>query len=199
MHQATSHLPQPSDDALAIRDALRFRPDAVERALTSGCWTNDTLATYLRCWGRETPDAVAVAAPGYPSLTFGEALDRSERLAAALAAHGIGRGDVIAVQLPSGPDFILVYYAAALLGAVLSTLHTPYGPAEAEPLLRHARARAVVCGAATDKTDPPAMFGKLQSQLPNLKHVISVGPARPGVLSLAELIAAGDREALPPG
>jgi cyclohexanecarboxylate-CoA ligase len=199
MHQAASHLPQPSEDEFAIRHALRFRPEAVERARANGCWTDETLAIYLRRWGRETPDAVALAAPGYPSLTFGAALDRSERLAAALAAHGIGRGDVIAVQLPSGPDFILVYYAAALLGAVLSTLHAPYGPAEAEPLLRHARARAVVCGAATDKTDPPAMFGKLQSQLPNLKHVISVGPARPGVLSLAELIAAGDREALPPG
>ena len=50
------------------------------------------------------------------------------------------------VQLPSSPDFLIAYYAAARLGAVLSTLHMPYGPVEAEPLLRHARARAVICG-----------------------------------------------------
>jgi cyclohexanecarboxylate-CoA ligase len=199
MHQTTNHALQLSEDALAVRDALRFRPDAVERALSDGRWNDDTLATYLHRWARETPDALAVAAPGQPPLTFAQALDRSERLAAALAAHGIKRGDVIAVQLPSSPDFILVYYAAAQIGAVLSTLHMPYGPAEAEPLLRHSRARAVVCGAATDKTDPPAMFKSLQARLPSLRHVVTVGPARPGVLSLADLIATGDRKALPPG
>src|SRR5580704_17371076 len=193
------HPPHLSEDALAVRNALRFRPDAVERALTSGRWTDDTLATYLHRWARETPDALAVAAPGQPPLTFAQALDRSERLAAALAAHGIKRGDVIAVQLPSSPDFILAYCAAAQIGAVLSTLHMPYGPAEAEPLLRHSRARAVVCGGATDKTDPPAMFTALQARLPNLAHVVTVGPARPGVLSFADLIATGDRKALPPG
>jgi cyclohexanecarboxylate-CoA ligase len=199
MHEKPHHALQLSEDALAVRNALRFRPDAVERALTSGRWTDDTLATYLHRWARETPDALAVAAPGRPPLTFAQAGERSERLAAALAAHGIKRGDVIAVQLPSSPDFILVYYAAAQIGAVLSTLHMPYGPAEAEPLLRHSRARAVVCGGATDKTDPPAMFTALQARLPNLAHIVTVGPARPGVLSLADLIATGDRTALPPG
>src|SRR5262249_40036666 len=149
----------------------------------------------LRRWAEKTPDAIAAAAPGYPSLTFGEALDQSERLAAALAARGMRRGDVVMVQLPSGPDFLIAYYAAARIGAVLSTLHMPYGPVEAEPLLRHARTRAVICGAATDKTDPPAMYKELQPRLPKLDHVISVGPARAGVLSFADLIAAGDRAA----
>jgi cyclohexanecarboxylate-CoA ligase len=193
-----AHTPHPSEDALAIRDALRFRPDAMERALAGGRWTADTVATYLARWAREAPEAIAVAAPGYPPLTFGAALERSERLAAALVARGITRGDVISVQLPSGPDFILVYYAAARIGAVLSTLHMPYGPPEAEPLLRHSRARAVICGAASDKADPPAMFAKLQSRLPKLEHIVSVGPARSGVLALADLVAAGDRTALPP-
>ena len=96
-----AHTPHLSEGALAIRNALRFRPDAVERALAGGRWNDDIVATYLSRWGRETPDAIAVAAQGYPPLTFGQALDRSERLAAALAAHGVRRGDVIAVQLPS--------------------------------------------------------------------------------------------------
>jgi cyclohexanecarboxylate-CoA ligase/acyl-CoA synthetase len=194
-----NHPAQFGEDALALRHALRFPPEAVRRALADGRWNDDTLATYLHRWAHEAPDALAVAAPGQPSLTFAQALDRSERLAAALAAHGVRRGDVIMVQLPSGPEFLLVYYAAALIGAVLSTLHMPYGPAEAEPLLRHARARAVVCAAATDKADPPAMFTALRARLPSLHCVVSVGPARPGVLSLADLVAAGDRAALPPG
>jgi cyclohexanecarboxylate-CoA ligase len=185
-------------DALAIRHALQFPPEVVRRETASGRWNDATVTTYLRRRAREAPDAIAATAPGYPPLTFAHALDKSERFAAALAARGIRRGDVIMVQLPSSPDFLIAYYAAARLGAVLSTLHMPYGPVEAEPLLRHARTRAVICGPATEKTDPPAMYQALQPRLPKLDHVISAGPARDGVLAFAELIAAGDRTALPP-
>ena len=189
--------PQFSADALAIRDALRFRPDHVRRELESGRWTADTVAGYLQHWARETPDAIAIAAPGHPPVGYGAALDRAERLAAALAALGLQRGDVVTVQLPSTPEFVVIYYAVARLGGVFSTLHTPYGAGEAEPLLRHSRARAVFCGAPTDKADPPAMFTTLAARLPNLQHVITVGPPRPGVLSLEVLIADADRALLP--
>jgi cyclohexanecarboxylate-CoA ligase len=185
-------------DALAIRHALQFSPEHVRRHLTSGRWNDDTVTTYLRRWAHNAPDAVAATTSGYPPLTFAQALDRSERLAAALATRGIRRGDVVMVQLPSGPDFLIAWYAAARLGAVLSTLHMPYGPVEAEPLLRHARARAVICGAASEKTDPLGMYQALQPGLPKLEHIISVGPGRDGVLCLADLIVAGDRAALPP-
>jgi cyclohexanecarboxylate-CoA ligase len=184
-------------DALAIRHALQFPPEVVRRETTSGRWNDDTVATYLRRWAREAPDAAFATAPGYPPLTFAQALDKSERFAAALAARGIRRGDVIMVQLPSSPDFLTAYLAAARLGAVFSTLHMPYGPVEAEPLLRHARTRAVICGPATEKTDPPGMYKSLQPGLPKLDHVIAVGPAHDGVASFAHLIATGDPGALP--
>jgi cyclohexanecarboxylate-CoA ligase len=187
-----------SGNALAIRQTLRFRPEHVRRELQSGRWTGDTAATYLQRWARETPDAIAIAAPGHGQLTYAAALDRAERLAAALARLGVQRGDVVTVQLPSTPDFVVIYYAAARLGAALSTLHMPYGAGEAEPLLRHSRARAVFCSAATDKTDPPAMFAALAERLPNLAHVVAVGPSRLGVHAFEALIAGADRAALPP-
>jgi cyclohexanecarboxylate-CoA ligase len=189
--------PQFSADALAIRDALRFRPDHVRREVESGRWTADTIASYLQRWAKQTPDAIAIAAPGHPPVTYRAALDRAERLAAALAGLGVRRGDVVTVQLPSTPEFAVIYYAVAGVGGVFSTLHTPYGAAEAEPLLRHSRARAVFCGAATDKSDPPALFAALAERLPNLQHVISVGPPRSGVLSFEALIADADPAVLP--
>ena len=186
-----------SPDAMAVRDAMRFRPDHVRREVEAGRWPADTTATWLRHWARETPEATAIAAPGHPPITYAAALDRAERLAAALAGLGLRRGDVISVQLPSTPEFVIVYYAVARLGGVLSTLHTPYGAGEAEPILRHARARAVFCGAATEKSDPPGMFTTLAQRLPNLQHIISIGPPRGSVLSLDALIAGADRSALP--
>jgi acyl-CoA synthetase (AMP-forming)/AMP-acid ligase II len=190
--------PQFGSDALAIRDALKFRPEHVRRHLEGGHWTADTLITWLQHWAGQTPAAVAIAATDRAPVSFGAALDQAERLAAALAALGIRRGDVIAVQLPSTPEFIIIYYAIARLGAVLTTLHMAYGAAEAEPILRHARARAVFCGAASDKSDLPGVFSGLGQHLPDLRHVIALGPARPGVLAFATLISGADRAALPP-
>ncbi|MEJ0070009.1 MAG: class I adenylate-forming enzyme family protein, partial [Pseudomonadota bacterium] len=190
-------------DALAIRDALAFGPEQVRREIDSGRWTADTVATWLRRWARETPGAIAVAAPGHPPIAYGTALEQAERLATALAALGLRRGDVVAIQLPSTPDFVIAYYAVTMLGGVVSTLHMPYGPAETEPLLRHARARAVLCGPATDKADPPAQFIALAARLPSLRHVISTGPARPdlagnvSVHALAALIDGAARGARP--
>ncbi|HEX4641901.1 MAG TPA: AMP-binding protein, partial [Candidatus Acidoferrales bacterium] len=42
-----------------------------------------------------------------PSLTFGELLQSAERVAAALAQRGIGRGDKVALMLPTSRDFFL--------------------------------------------------------------------------------------------
>ena len=185
--------PQFGAAARAIRGALQFRPEHVRREVEAGRWTSDTVASWLQRWARETPEAVAVAPSGHLPLTFAAALERAERLAAALAALGVGRGDVVTVQLPSTAEFVVIYYAVALLGGVLSTLHMPYGAGEAEPILRHSRAQVVFCGAAGDKSDPPALFTTLAQGLPHLRHVISVGPPRPGVLSFETLIAGADR------
>jgi cyclohexanecarboxylate-CoA ligase len=190
--------PQFGSDGLAIRNALRFRPEHVRRHLEGGHWTADTLITWLQHWMRQTPDAIAIAATDRAPVTFGTALDQVERLAAALATLGIRRGDVIAVQLPSTPEFIIIYYAIARVGAVLTTLHMAYGATEAEPILRHARARAVFCGAASDRSDPPVVFTGLAQRLPNLQHVIVVGAARPGFLAFETLISSADRAAIPP-
>jgi cyclohexanecarboxylate-CoA ligase len=190
--------PQFGTDGLAIRNALRFRPEHVRRHLEAGHWTADTLITWLQRWTRQTPDAIAIAAANREPVSFSAVFDQAERLAAALVTLGIRRGDVVAVQLPSTPEFVIIYYAIARVGAVLTTLHMAYGAAEAEPILRHARARAVFCGAASDRSDPPVVFTELGQRLPNLRHVVVVGPARPGVLAFETLLSSADRAAMPP-
>ena len=190
--------PQFGSDALAIRSALRFPAEHVRLRTESGHWTGDTLTTWLQRWARQMPEAIAVAAPDRAPVSFGVALDQAERLAAALATLGIRRGDVIAVQLPSTPEFIIIYYAVARLGAVLTTLHMAYGANEAEPILRHSRARAAFCGAPSDKYNPPDVFAALAQRLPNLRYVIAVGSGLKGVLSFESLVANGDRTVLPP-
>jgi acyl-coenzyme A synthetase/AMP-(fatty) acid ligase len=66
-------------------------------------------------------------------------------MAQALKERGVGKGDVVAVQLPNVPEFVLVHFAANRLGAVLCTLHMPYRGTEIETLLKHSGARVAIC------------------------------------------------------
>ncbi|HEY4897135.1 MAG TPA: AMP-binding protein [Solirubrobacteraceae bacterium] len=51
--------------------------------------------------------------------SFGEVADRSARLAGALAARGIGRGDVVMTLIGNRPEWVLTMVACLRLGAVV--------------------------------------------------------------------------------
>lgn len=68
------------------------------------------------------------------SLTYGQALDRSARLAGALARHGVGRGASVAILMENSVEQVLVWFALSRLGA----LHVPVNPAFVGPRLQHA-------------------------------------------------------------
>jgi acetyl-CoA synthetase len=50
--------------------------------------------------------------------SFGEVADRSARLAGALTAHGVGRGDVVMTLIGNRPEWVLTMVACFRLGAV---------------------------------------------------------------------------------
>ncbi|MHB8531147.1 MAG: AMP-binding protein [Solirubrobacteraceae bacterium] len=51
--------------------------------------------------------------------SFGEVADRSARLAGTLAAHGVGRGDVVLTLIGNRPEWVLAMVACFRLGAVV--------------------------------------------------------------------------------
>lgn len=66
------------------------------------------------------------------------------RVADALRTRGIGRDDVIALQLPNSLPFVVLLLAAGALGATVQMLHMPYRRAELASLLRHGGASVYV-------------------------------------------------------
>ena len=185
-----------SEEAMALRNALSFDPELSARYLRDGSWTADTVRSWLEARAAETPDAEALRhADG--SLSWGDAVNRSRRLANALLDLGIRKGDVVAVQLPNVPEFALFYFAATMIGAVVSTMHMPYRAGEMEPLLRHANARAVLCGGATDAYDAPATMMALRERVETFEHVVvATGAAPPGAVALQALIDGGSASAV---
>jgi 1-acyl-sn-glycerol-3-phosphate acyltransferase len=60
------------------------------------------------------------------SLTFAALLEGAERVAADLAQRGIGRGDKVALMLPTSPDFFLTFSGTLLAGATPVPIYPPF-------------------------------------------------------------------------
>lgn len=86
-------------------------------------------ATVREC-ARRFGDDVAFATPEGWGLGFAD-LDRlSDEAAAGLLARGVSAGDVVALVLPSTPDYVVAYVALAKLGAITVGVNPRLAPTE---------------------------------------------------------------------
>src|SRR5881227_1639130 len=108
------------------------------------------------------------------SGTFGDVLDGSRRVAAGLAAAGVGAGDVVAFQLPNWVEAALVFYGASLLGAVVAPIVHFYGPKEVRYILDRSGARVLVTADAFRGIDYLAALDAFVGETPALEHVYVV-------------------------
>src|SRR5580693_2057695 len=65
----------------------------------------------------QTPDAIALLAPGRDALTYKQFWTQLQTSRNSLAGFGVKTGDVIALALPGGLEFITSFLAAASVGA----------------------------------------------------------------------------------
>jgi cyclohexanecarboxylate-CoA ligase len=112
--------------------------------IARGWWADDTLAKWLSRHAAERPDAPAVVFRD-KTLTWQKLKESVLRTAAGLSARGVSPGDVVAVQLPNTPEFLVSYFAITRLGAVMCPLHMPYRGAEIQALMHHSGARLAIC------------------------------------------------------
>jgi cyclohexanecarboxylate-CoA ligase len=139
-----------------------------------------TLCEWIESRAEKSGSNVALWTERGP-IDFGLLHLRAMSLANFLRGLGLGRGDVIAAQLPNDVEFILTYLAAAYIGAALQTVHMPYRAAEIEPLLAHSKAKAVVCSGRLKDFSPAEFAISLVSKTYALKHVIVVGGEVPSL------------------
>jgi fatty-acyl-CoA synthase len=124
-------------------------------------------------------DRAASVFPDHPAIVHGPLrrnyaafYARSRRLASALAARGIGRGDTVSAMLANTPAMLEAHYGVPMSGAVLNTLNTRLDPAilafsfdhaetkvlitdrEFSPVIKEALARAEAKPLVIDYDDP---------------------------------------------
>ncbi|MGW5849217.1 class I adenylate-forming enzyme family protein [Streptomyces sp. NPDC055254] len=94
-------------------------------------------------------------------LTFGELRDRSARVAAGLYARGVRPGTVVAWQLPTRIETVLLSVALARIGAVQSPVIPFYRDREVGFALREAKAEFFAVPGVWRGFDYPAMARRL--------------------------------------
>ncbi|MDT0202723.1 AMP-binding protein [Nocardioides sp. AE5] len=91
-------------------------------------------------------DKVAVV-EGEERFTWAEVSERTARLANALSALGIGRGDKVSVFLPNRAQYVEIVYAIAGLGAAVVPISYRFVPSEVEYAVRFSDSKAVILDA----------------------------------------------------
>lgn len=77
--------------------------------------------------------------------SYRDVLDEASRVANCLRSFGIGKGDRVAIVLPTSPEAVFAMHGSARIGAVHSVLSPTLDPVELERRLVAIRPRLVVC------------------------------------------------------
>src|SRR5258708_24437221 len=178
---------------LPLRAELLMRTipaELVMRYQAEGWWTQDTIGEVLaRGLGTAPRAAFRVHSAVRPrSGTFGDVEHVARRRAAGLRGRGVGPGDVVACQLPNWMEAAAVFWASALLGAVVVPIVHFYGRKEVGYILDTIEPRAFVTA---------GRFGRLEyhADLAASVPVVGVvghdgsGGCPPGATSFDDLLA----------
>ena len=117
-------------------------------------------------------------------ISYRELREAADRLACALAALGVRKGDRVALYLLNSPQFIVAYFAALKAGATVTPISPVYTSHEVRFQLENSGARAIVCqdilydkvakcGAALDF----AVLTNVGEYLPAMKRLFGKKPA----------------------
>jgi acetyl-CoA synthetase len=105
-------------------------------------------------------------------ISYGALRDTSNRLANALRAAGIGRGDRVAILLPQGPDVAAIHIAIYKTAAIALPLAMLFGIDAIAYRLQNSGAKALITGA-----QGLAKLAAIRDQIPELAVVFSVDGA----------------------
>src|SRR4051812_8657553 len=102
-------------------------------------------------WAERDPGQLAIVAVSQDGrsqdVSYGWLRETSNRLANALTAHGIKRGDRVAILLPQAPEVAAIHIAIYKLGAITLPLAVLFGPDAVAYRLQDAGAKALITNA----------------------------------------------------
>ncbi|MDR0930204.1 MAG: AMP-binding protein [Clostridiales bacterium] len=167
---------------------------------------NETLGDLLERIASERPNHQAVKyIESDFDLSYGEFNSRVDRVGKGLMGMGVNKGDHVAVWATNYPQWLLLFFAVAKIGAVLVTVNTNYKTRELEYLLKQSDAKVLVmCDGLKDIDCERIIYdlcpelndcepGKLNSsKLPKLKILITLDNKYKGMFHWSEVFEQGE-------
>jgi acyl-CoA synthetase (AMP-forming)/AMP-acid ligase II/thioesterase domain-containing protein len=118
-------------------------------AQATTCNQSLSIRAVLETQAERTPNAIAIAAPGRPPLTYGRLRTYISQVVQTLNAMGLGRHDRVALVLPNGPEMAVAFLAIAA-GATSAPLNPAYQVNEFDFYLSDLHAKALIIQAGID-------------------------------------------------
>ena len=122
------------------------------------------------------PDRDAlIDAPSGRRWTYAELAADVESVAKGLLALGIAKGDRVGIWAPNVPEWVLVQFATARIGAILVNINPAYRSHELSYVLTQAGIRTLISAERFKTSDYRAMVDEVRGQCPDLVEVFYIG------------------------
>ena len=125
------------------------------------------------------------------TFSYRELQSRTAKVAGALAARGVGRGDRVVIYLPMVPEAAIAMLACARLGAIHSVVFGGFAAAELASRIADAKPKVIV--SASCGLEP----GRVVQYKPLLDAAIALSPHKPDACLILQ--RAAERAELTPG
>lgn len=179
-------------------DGVFLDDSRLAREAERGIWPGHVVTDYLDEWVATRPDDTAIIAfreadRATSRLTFRELNERVATVARMLAELGVGRGDVVAFQLPNWWEFVAVYLACVRIGATANPLMPIFRHRELAFMLALAESKVFIAPSEFRGFDHASLARALVQDVPSLQHVLLVGGEGEDAFEarLAQVSAAG--------
>ena len=149
-------------------------------------------------------DSLTVSATAFPHkaavvdgkrhLTYSDLHDQALRLASALQARGVRRGDRVALYMENSLETVVGIYAALYAGAAFMVVNPQTKEDKLEYVLADSGATALLADARLS-----ALAEQVAPSVPHLTTLVRVGDATAASLAWSELLAAHEPEPAPAG
>ncbi|HET7849989.1 MAG TPA: acyl-CoA synthetase [Pseudolabrys sp.] len=127
-------------------------------------------------WAAQEPGRLAIlhvkADGSQETISYGWLRETSNRLANVLRAHGVRRGDRVALMLPQAPEVVAAHIGIYKLGAVALPIAVLFGPDALGYRLENSGAAALITNA-----QGLSRLAEIRTELPALKLVLSIDGA----------------------
>ncbi|WP_407727710.1 class I adenylate-forming enzyme family protein (plasmid) [Rhodococcoides fascians] len=137
----------------------RHKP-ATLPTLIDAATANDRDAPFLLCTDRD--------------WTYGQFSDAVDNMARGLVSLDIKLGDRIAIAAPNSAQWLITWFAAAKIGAVLVTLNVAYRDHEFDYMLNQSGAVMIVCAARDGEFNFVEFLDHLRPQIPTVRHFVFI-------------------------